>query len=275
MNLFKFFTQRIRQRQQVAGLDYTSRELGAWFQTPIGQRILADEQKAIDHAISCLFGFHLLQLSVLPAAKLYRASRICHCCRVSFDSQAISELTCRFEALPLADESVDVTLLHHALDFSENPHQLLSEVSRVTIANGHIVIVGFNPISLTGAIKPFAQLMSNNPLWKRHSLRQARINDWLKLLGFEAQETYFGHSQLPLFKQFKSPIASKLRLPFGHFYCIVARKMVASIRPIKPAWDNHLLKGVKIQPRPLTARGAARLSLIKSIKHKTPTSSSE
>ena len=270
MKIFQPFTQRVRQRQQIAGLHYTSRELGAWFQTPMGQRILADEQKAIDHALSCLFGFHLLQLSVLPAAKLYQASRICHCCRVSFDPQALSELTCKFELLPLADESVDVTLLHHALDFSENPHQLLNEVSRVTIANGHIVIVGFDPMSLTGMVKPFAQLTSNSPLWKHHSLRQARVNDWLKLLGFEAQETYFGHSQLPLFNALKSPIVNQLTLPFGHFYCIVARKMVASIRPIKPAWENPLLTSVKIPPRPLTARGVARLSLIKSIDPKPP-----
>lgn len=275
MTLFQQIANKVRQRQQVAGLHYTAGELGRWFQTSIGQRVLADEQKSIDRALSCLFGYHLMQMSVLPSATLFNASRICHCSRVSFDQNALAELSSEFESLPLADESVDVTLLHHALDFSQNPHQLLSEVSRVTIANGHIVIVGFNPMSLTGVVKPFAQLVKSSVLWKRHSLRQARINDWLKLLGFEAQQIYTGNSRVPLFDNAKNKLSRQITLPFGHFYCIVARKMVASVRPSKPLWDGQLLKGVNIAPRPLTARGAARLSLIRTITPKNTNSQTD
>jgi SAM-dependent methyltransferase len=281
----KRLAQSVRRRQQVAGLADSAQALKQWFTSPAGQRLLAREQLAIDKALNCLFGYHLLQLSALPSIKLYESSRICHCCRVSFDINAPAELACEFEALPLADESVDVTLVHHALDFSKNPHQLLSEVSRVTIANGHIVIVGFDPISLTGAIKPFAQLTKASPFWLRHSLTDNRISDWLKLLGFEPKETYLGHSQLPIFSPLKGRLGARIndntQLPFGHFYCIVARKTIANLRPIKPAiaWDTQLLngvRGVKINPRPVTAKGAARLSLIRRIVPKgTPSSSTE
>jgi SAM-dependent methyltransferase len=265
----------VRRRQQVAGLAATADALQNWFSSPTGQRILAREQQEIDKALSCLFGYHLLQMSALPNERLYQSSRICHCCRVSFDAKHPAELASHFETLPLADESVDVTLVHHALDFSENPHQLLSEVSRVTIAHGHIVIVGFDPLSLTGAIKPFAQLANVSPFWLRHSLGCNRITDWLKLLGFEAKETYLGHSLTPMMASRSGRLGASLyrntQLPFGHFYCIVARKTVASIRPNKPAWDTQLLNGVKgvnIAPRPITAKGAARLSLIRNIAAK-------
>ena len=275
MRWAKRLAHSVRRRQQVAGLPKTAEALNQWFAGPAGQRIIAREQQEIDKALSCLFGYHLLQMSALPHQKLYTGSRICHCCRVSFDPSYPAELASHFEALPLADESVDVTLVHHALDFSENPHQLLSEVSRVTIAHGHIVIVGFDPVSLTGAIKPFAQLANVSPFWQRHSLGGNRITDWLKLLGFETTETHLGHSLTPLVSPRDGRLGAALyrnaQLPFGHFYCIVARKTVANIRPSKPAWDAQLLngvKGVKIAPRPITAKGAARLSLIRNIANK-------
>ncbi|HEY7773440.1 MAG TPA: methyltransferase domain-containing protein [Marinagarivorans sp.] len=275
MRWAKQVAQSVRRRQQVAGLSESAEALQLWFKSAAGQRILAREQQEIDKALNCLFGYHLLQMSALPDSKLYESSRICHCCRVSFDVRYNGELTSHFESLPLADESVDVTLVHHALDFSENPHQLLSEVSRVTIAHGHIVIVGFDPVSLTGAIKPIAQLANASPFWLRHSLSCNRISDWLKLLGFETKETQLGYSLTPLFSPRKGRLGNKLhqhtQLPFGHFYCIVARKTVANMRPIKPAWDAQLLgsvKGVKIAPRPITAKGAARLSLIRKLTPK-------
>lgn len=254
----------LKQRQQIAELSEATPALKAWFATEVGQRLLGAEQQAIDKALSCLFGYHLLQMSVLPGAKLYQNSRICHCCRIGVSQSEPEELASRFDALPLGDESVDVTLVHHALDFSENPHQLLSEVSRVTIPHGHIVIVGFDPSSLTGAVKPFAQLARTSAFWLRHSLRKGRINDWLKLLGFETLSVHTGASYRPLSSRLSGRLGAQLQLPFGHFYCIIARKSVAAIRPIKPQWENPLLEKVKLA-QPLSARNAARLSLIRNV----------
>lgn len=271
----KRMARSVRQRQQVADLPLSATALKAWFDAPAGKRILAQEQMAIDQALSCLFGYHLLQMSILPSTKLYQSSRICHCVRVGFKADEPADLASALDTLPLANESVDVTLLHHVLEYSANPHQLLNEVSRVTIAHGHVVIVGFDPVSLTGAIKPFAQITNTSAFWSRHSLARGRINDWLKLLGFEAKQAYVGCSQTPLInREPRSKLGRRLnakaQLPFGHFYCIVARKMVASIRPNKPVWDARFLKGVKLAPQPITARGAARLSLIRNVRAKAP-----
>ena len=53
----------------------------------------------------------------------------------------------RPDALPLATDSVDALLLPHTLELHDNPHEVLREVARVLIPEGHVVVLGFNPVS--------------------------------------------------------------------------------------------------------------------------------
>ena len=52
--------------------------------------------------------------------------------------------------LPLTDDSIDVMLIHHLLDFSDSIQEILHEVSRVVMPMGHVVLMGFNPVSMWG-----------------------------------------------------------------------------------------------------------------------------
>ena len=45
----------------------------------------------------------------------------------------------RFRDLPIASNSIDLLLLPHVLEFSVNPHQILREVQRVLMPDGHAV----------------------------------------------------------------------------------------------------------------------------------------
>ncbi len=260
--ILQHIAQTIHRRQTVSGIAASAAVVERWFDSPAGKKVLAQQQRAIDQALSCLFGYHIVQLSALPAANVCQSSRIAHRFRVGLSCES-SDLVSEFEALPLADESVDVAVLHHALDFSQNPHQLLNEASRIIISNGHLVIVGFNPVSLTGVVKPFAQIASSNEIWKRHSLSRHRLNDWFKLLGFDVVTQYTSHCKLPISLHLPARINRHIQKPFGHFYCLVARKSIASVRPIKPVWDAGLLKGVrkgvKIAPQPVAPQNAARI----------------
>ncbi len=266
----------LRQRRHIPRLATSIHSVQRWFESPLGQRMLEEQQKMLDQALSCLFGYHLLQLSVHQNQALYHNSRVCHCFSVSpvgepqRDQQA--SLCSDWDALPFADESVDVTILHHALDFSDNPHQVLREASRVTIARGYIVIVGFNPISVFGAVKPFAQLYGRQAIWQRNSLRRSRIADWLKFLDCQVVESGSGHHRLPLqskplFKRSAS-LAQTLGgwpMPFGNFYYIVARKDRVAMRLIKPKW----LSQTTLVPRPkqaISARSHGRLFLVPDAK---------
>lgn len=265
----------IRHRLRVPSLDISVNRLQRWFNSPLGQHLFEEEQKVLDQVLSCLFGYHLLQMSVHQNLTLYGNSRVCHCVNVGIGSPEQDKQVgfySHLDELPFEDESVDVTLLHHVLDFSDNPHQVLREASRVTIARGYIIVVGFNPLSTMGVIKPFAQLFGSNPIWKRHSLRRSRISDWLKFLDCQVVDQQSSHF---------SPVMQNTRLmqqagnlgrglgrwasPFGNFYCLVARKDRTALTPIRPSWVTQpaLVPRAK---QPISARSAAKLTLVSGSK---------
>lgn len=258
MSQLKSLLHKLRQRGQVRPLRDTQLSLQRWCQTPLGQVVLRQEQQLLEEELSCLFGYHFLQLSIAPQSRLYRGSRISHCFALGASEtsktrvQALSEL----EALPLAESSVDVTLLHHVLEFSQNPQQVLKEAARITIPNGHIIIFGFNPWSFMGAAKPLARMMGFDGIWRRHSLRRARLEDWLQFLDFTIVSSYQGCCNLPINQRSYLKRTNRLNawqsdsvLGLGNYYCLVARKEVCCVTPLKPKWEAELIPAVVSMPK--------------------------
>ncbi len=221
-------------------------ELEAWLQTPLGVELLAAEQQAVDKALSCLFGYHLMSLSIDRQADLSRASRIQHCFSLSPRAlQGQQSAAADFEALPLPAESVDVSVLHHVLEFAEHPHQLLREAERITVPHGHLVIVAFNPISLFGACRAISRSCNRRSLWHYHSLRLGRLLDWLHLLDLTPVDVQRGFYRPPIqsaaMMQRLERVESWGRAGIGlggAFYVVTARKEVSAMTPIRPAWQG-------------------------------------
>lgn len=271
-----------RSKRRVPDLDISAKALEEWFQTPLGAQLLEAEQRIISQELSCMFGYHLMQLSVSQQLKLYEDSRINHCFSVGVGAPEAGPVNvgtyASLDALPIEDESIDVTILHHVLEFSSNPHQVLKEASRVTIPRGYIVILGFNPVSPMGLVKPLAQLFSHSPIWKRNSLFHSRVSDWLQFLDGNTLRKQVGLYNLPLqnkrYLDFSKSINAWLQkrgVPFGNFYCLVARKDRAAMRPIRPDWSRQ--PRFKVAKEALSARSAARLAVVKSPKASPPGSS--
>jgi SAM-dependent methyltransferase len=262
---------RWRQRRRLAPLSTTQADLETWYTTAVGAMLLEEELKTLQPLLSNLFGYHLLQLSINPPTALFDGARILHCINAASSAtpQAGVGLHCEYDQLPLADESVDVTVLHHALEFSPNPHQVLKEACRVTIPRGHIVIIGFNPFSLHGLVKPFARVFSKAPIWRYETLGPARVGDWLTFLecSLVKQATSFVNwpvnqsSYLAKTQRFAQAL-SKLPLPMGNFYCLVARKDVVCMTPLRPQWQVPF---TGLSKPAVAARAAARLSLVKKL----------
>lgn len=227
--------------------------LEQWFKGPLGTALLAEERRAIDEALRDLFGFHLMQLGVGRDIDLTSASTIHHRFSLSpvletgsaVPAPSLVKGIADIEKIPLSAESIDVAVLHHVLEFSERPHQLLRESARVIIPRGYVVIVGFNPVSWFGFCKYFGMALSRKPHWRHRALRLGRIVDWLRLLDFEPVKCVQGFYRWPIDQPtlmaktgWYERFARRIQLPMGGFYLILARKDVAGVTPIKPSWKK-------------------------------------
>lgn len=236
-------------RIAVPSLGSSVDELSTWFTSPLGRAILSAQKKILARELHNLFGYHLMQLSVVPEARLFSASRISHCFSLApkegSSSKKISGVS-EYESLPLPDECIDVCVLHHALDFSEHPQQVLKEAARVTIPNGYIVLLGFNPWSLRGFTKLPMQFFSRKAIWHHHNLRLGRIKDWLSFLDFSSGQASYTYFNFPVNskKYLRNTHYSNnwhwtQSLPFGASYCLVARKDKLAMTPLRPAWETR------------------------------------
>ncbi|MCC6716150.1 MAG: methyltransferase domain-containing protein, partial [Gammaproteobacteria bacterium] len=149
---------------------------------------------------------------------------------------------CAASALPIAADSVDVVLLPFVLEFEQEPHDVLREVERVLIGEGHVVIIGFNPLGCWGLWRLLLWWRDNVP-WSGRFLRIGRLKDWLKLLGFEVTHTSRAFFRPPLNSArllrnlgLLELLGRKLLPMFGGCYVIVARKRLQRLIPIRTQW---------------------------------------
>ncbi|MEX2366865.1 MAG: methyltransferase domain-containing protein [Pseudohongiellaceae bacterium] len=218
-------------------------QMSEWYQSMLGRKLLDVESSLLENMLSRRFGYHLLELGCANL-NMFQSSPIGH--KFSFapaNGDHSHGAYASPEAIPLASESIDLVLLHHALDFSANQHQLLREACRILIAGGHIIIIGFNPLSTWGLRNRLH--WKNAVPWRSDMLGTMRLTDWLKLLDFQIEKIQYGAYFLP----FNSPgliryssalesIATRLNWPTGCIYIISARKQVLPLTPIQSSWKK-------------------------------------
>jgi SAM-dependent methyltransferase len=174
--------------------------LSEFLRSPPGRYVLDWEQQHLDRAVADIFGYHALQLG-LPELDALRENRmplrLCAADRLLAPEAGCAHCQVavinRYEELPFATHSIDLVVMPHILEFAAEPHQVLREVDRVLVPEGHVVITGFNPISLWG-LRQFLTRLGMAPYLPREGqfLHLPRIKDWLKLLSFEVNRGRFG-----------------------------------------------------------------------------------
>jgi SAM-dependent methyltransferase len=224
-------------------------ELYQWFKTPLGEEVHRLENDYMNKLLSNLFGYHLLLLGSPHFVEGIMDSRVSR--RAVMDITGVNRRTCdaQFsgnpENLPICSDVLDVMVLPHILEFSESPHEVLREVERSLVAEGHVVIIGFNPFSWWIIWRWVFSWRKQIP-WCGSFISITRIKDWLALLGFECLETQYFFYRPPL--QHKGilnrlyifeKITSKIMPWFGGAYVLVARKKVSTLTPIRPRWRTR------------------------------------
>ncbi len=243
--------KRLLQAYQCADYGEARRQLRVWCDTPLGQALMQQEQALIRQLLPGLFGYHLLQLGGDPGCELLSESRIPHR-MIMLDEvderpepvAGIEYLRGRSSQLPIASDTLDAVVLPHRLEYEGEPHQLLREVDRVLIPEGHVMITGFNPLSQFGLRRAVQGWRSEAP-WSGHFYTPTRLKDWLSLLGFDTVLLRHYFYRPPLQHQ---PTMERLQRmeewgarfcsPLGGAYLLLAKKRVATITPIKPRWRN-------------------------------------
>lgn len=251
MNLLSKHETRRRLLRGLPDSDLLGTLVGQWFQSPQGAEVLRAEQEIVTPILSRLFGYHILQVGCSEEHLLIEDSPVGH--KIVFSPayrEGLRNAVANNEELPLADDSIDVVVIHHALDFTDDSHKLLREATRVLRPGGQMLIVGFNPTSFWGLWKLFKRKV--NIPWRGRFISKRRLSDWLRLLDLQVDSVDSALHFLPLnysrllrqagrFEKF----GSKLGSPFGGAYLILCVKQIIPITPIIPRW------------RPLRSRTAA------------------
>lgn len=239
-------------------------DLQDWLETAVGRYLLAWERNQVDAAVADIFGYHALQLGV-PALDGLRANRMPH--QWLATERAVPEratlhqcpaILCDFTALPFPAASLDLVLLPHTLEFSQDPHATLREVERVLVPEGRVVICGLNPVSLWGLRQRRGHLYRKFGVGNLflpdggEFIGHWRLGDWLRLLGFEIEVGDFGCYRPSVtsekwLQQFEwMDRAGPRWWPiFGAAYFIVAVKRVRGMRLLEPAWKSFPVRAQK------------------------------
>jgi SAM-dependent methyltransferase len=238
-----------------------------WLQTPPGRYLQAWEEVQFDQAVSDIFGYHALQLGFVELNTL-RANRMPHQWQAATDILADVSIDAKEQtsgpapssllraalvtdsgALPFPAASLDLVVLPHTLELSDDAHVTLREVERVLVPEGRVVISGFNPASLWGMRQRRAHVYAR--FGRKHLfLPEAgdfigywRLRDWLRLLSFEVESARFGCYRPALATEkwlarfeWMDRIGQRSWPIFGAVYFLVAVKRVRGMRLMEPAW---------------------------------------
>lgn len=208
-----------------------------WFQSPLGRALLASQRCVLDRELASLTGARQLQIGLshrLPLATGTDFVQRIITTPAWSPNMPDGVAVCDSDELSFPTESIDLAILHHAADFSQNPHQVIRETARVLRGEGVVALIGFNPLGLWGARRLISR--HHQGPWGGRFMMRSRMEDWLCLLGFtiESSNTYF--CQLPIQKRngsaaTRAPSSKANIVPVGAYYCILARKRVPA--PIK------------------------------------------
>jgi SAM-dependent methyltransferase len=238
------------------------RPLAQWYASGLGQSILDQLDRSLATCLAGVFGFQGLQVGnpaperdLLAHAGLHR--------RTVLDAPGLpADVSADVLNLPVARDTMKAVLFFHTLDFCGQPHQALREADRVLMSDGHLIIVGFNPLSAFGARHLLTGWRQCAP-WNGRFYSRMRVTDWLSVLDYRVQHSEATFIRPPI----NSPrlLARLQRLErlqpwiggIGGLYVLQARKQTLPLSVARSNWRRQRT-GIAVGSFARTGEQAAR-----------------
>lgn len=207
-----------------------------WLASPEGHALLAAEKRALESITPSLAGNRAVQIGLTANANLLHDCKHPWRWRLSTLANSAADLAVDAAHLPLASRSVNLLVLHHCLDFDNQPYRIVAEATRVLAVGGTLLIVGFNPLGLMG----FQRFLRSrrNPPWSARFLRAGRVGDWAGVCGCRPLGYVTGgYSQRD--SRLDSWLEALLWKRFGGFYVLIVSRQAYPLKPLLSR--RHLL----------------------------------
>jgi SAM-dependent methyltransferase len=236
--------------------------LSKWYKTTLGASFEQEEKASLDRNLKNLFGYYLLQVGQLGHLNWHEKSRISHCfimdqnghVGLPKEEKTTKSVIGNVLELPVQSTSVDVLLLPHLLEFSQDPHEVLREAERILIPEGHVILLSFNPFSVWMLFRWLLMWKQDVP-WRGRFFSKTRVKDWLALLGFDIVqcESYFyrppsQHKNFMSKVKFLERVGKRFWPALGGGYILVAKKRVNTFTPIRPRWKTRKITATGLEP---------------------------
>ncbi|MFZ9039805.1 MAG: class I SAM-dependent methyltransferase [Gammaproteobacteria bacterium] len=231
-----------------------------WYLGETGQFLFNELEERISPILSTTFGYYSLQIGCPQlAGRLQQSCRVKH--QFTLDEiESVAKVHANPSMLPIASDSVDLVILMHHLSNTAEPHAVLREAFRILIPEGKLIIIDFNPVSLWG-LRHFLQSWLEQVPFTGHLYTARRIDDWMRLLGFD-QDHFFRAGYLPPIQ--KPSVTRHLGwlekgtrnwLPLlGSVNLLFYSKNISPLTPVRHRWVTRKILPAKIA-RPSVGRG--------------------
>ena len=170
-----------------------------WNRTSAGQTLIEQESRHVGGALDSMFGDQFLQIGSWGADRFSVLARTQRAAVVDEFGAGNTNAIMALDCLGIAADTIDVVLLPHVLEIHDDPHGVLREVDRVLRSDGHVIILGFNPVSLWG-LRHYVTRRRFPPGIQR-VISERRLRDWLRLLSYSVDHSSFHYFQASMFRR--------------------------------------------------------------------------